>query len=237
MTAPPAGAPSVVPVSGFEGRLGRPPLPFDAEDAAAIAAHWRDAASENPKLFDGRVLLSTGVAVEDGRLSADYAETGFSTFLWWRAKGFPERGVRNVFGAAAVVSRDGAVLLGRMAAHTANAGKVYFPAGTPDLGDIVGDAVDIEGSIARELAEETGLAAPLVRPTATRIAVFAGPLVACVRRFDCDLSAAELAARAAAHLAADAEPELDGVVLARSASDLTGASPGYVHAAVARLLA
>lgn len=227
--------PKVVAVAGFDGRLSGERLPFDIEQPEAIAAYWADASAANPKLFDGRVLLSTGVAIEDGRLSARYAKTGFSTFLWWRAKGFPERGVRNVFGAAAVVSADGAVLLGRMAAHTANAGRIYFPAGTPDLGDIVGETVDIESSIARELAEETGLASPLVRPTQMRIAVFAGHLVSCIRRFDCDLTADELRARVEAHLAADREPELDAVVLAHSAAELTDASPDYVHAAVAYL--
>ncbi|MFD1701608.1 NUDIX hydrolase [Methylopila henanensis] len=226
----------VVRVSRFEGRLGGEPLCFDLTDSEAIAAHWVEAVAAKPKMYDGRVLLCDGLSIEDGRLSARYAETGFSTFLWWRAKNFPERGVRNVFGAAAVVSSDGAVLLGRMAQHTANAGRVYFPAGTPDLGDVSGDVVDLEGSIARELAEETGLAAPLVTPTDERICVLAGHLVACVRRFDSPLDARELAARVEAHIRAEREPELDGVTLVRSAAELTEASPDYVHAAVERLL-
>lgn len=227
----------VVDVAAFDGALGGGPLRFDVEDVSAIATHWREAVAANPKLFDGRVLLSEQVAVEAGRLRSRYVETGFSTFLWWRANGFPKGDVRNVFAAAAVVSSDGAVLVGRMAAHTANAGQIYLPCGTPDRSDVVGKVVDLEGSIARELAEETGLSAPVVTAANERIAVFAGPRVACVRRFDSPLAADALKERVEAHLAREVEPELDAVMLIRSAQDLTPASPDYVHAAVGRLLA
>ncbi|MFD1331196.1 NUDIX hydrolase [Methylopila musalis] len=226
----------VVAVAGFGGRVTPGPLAVDVTEAPAIAANFAVEKARKPKIFDGRVLLAERVAIEDGRLTADYAETGFSTFLWWRAQGFPERGVRNVFGAAAVVSSDGAALLGRMAPHTANAGKIYFPAGTPDRDDLRGEAVDIEGSILRELWEETGLEPPLVTPTDERFVVFAGHLVACVRRFDCALTAVELRERVEATLRAQAEPEFDAVVLARSAADLTGPTLSYVPAALERLL-
>jgi ADP-ribose pyrophosphatase YjhB (NUDIX family) len=50
-----------------------------------------------------------------------------------------------------VIERDGALLLGRRAAHTREPGKWSFPAGFVDRGEVV------ETAAVREVAEETGL--------------------------------------------------------------------------------
>jgi 8-oxo-dGTP pyrophosphatase MutT (NUDIX family) len=226
--------PRVVAVSGFSGTCDPGGL-FSPAEEAAIESHWKAALAEKPAMFDGRVLLGTDAFIRNDGLVARYREVAFSAFNWWREKGGAQS-LRNVFGAAAVVSADGGVLLGRMAPHTAASGKIYFPCGTPDLSDVRDGQVYLDHSIARELEEETGLAAPDVEASSQAFAIFAPKVVAYVRRYDTALTEAELKLRIEAHLAADPTPELDRIIFVRSADDLTAASPEYVHLALPSLL-
>ncbi|RXF74332.1 NUDIX hydrolase [Hansschlegelia zhihuaiae] len=225
----------VARVCGVSARLRPGAHPVEALEREAIASVWSRALAEKPQMFDGRVLLGEDVAISGGQLELACRETGFSTLVWLRTRP-EERRVINAFGAAVVVSADGAALLGRMARHTANAGLLYFPCGTPDRDDVRGDEVDIEGAMLRELEEETGLAPPLVSPTQRAVAVFDGSLVGYFRRFDCTLDADAIHARVGNWLARDPDAELEEVVLARSAAELDSSSPPYVHAALAALL-
>lgn len=231
------GAPRVVPVRGVSARLLAGPHPVEAAERASIAREWEKALAEKPKMFDGRVLLGESAEVRDGALEVAFREVGFSLMIWRRTLPAETRPLLNVFGAAAVVSRDGAVLLGRMGDHTANAGRVYFPCGTPDLGDVVGERVDLDGSIARELKEETGLGEADASPTDRRLAVFHGPLVAYVRVYRSVLDADAMLAKVRAHLAADPEPELSEVVMKRRGDALGPEIPPYARAAIEAILA
>ena len=133
--------------------------PFAVEKRAEISAHFADMQREKPKLWNGRILLGREPVFEGEHFSASYFETDFASFLAWRDWGFPDKAVFNGFGMGALLSSDGAFALGVMGEHTANAGRIYFPSGTPDLDDVRGDALDIAGSVAREVEEETGLTA------------------------------------------------------------------------------
>ena len=112
---------------------------------------------EKPAVWNGRVLLLHSQVLADGVFRGDYLETDYASFAAWRHWGRPPAGVHDCFGAAALVSADGAFLLGVMGAHTFNAGQIYFPCGTPDPDDIVDGKVDLDFSVRRELKEETGL--------------------------------------------------------------------------------
>ncbi|WP_377838813.1 NUDIX hydrolase [Bosea sp. UC22_33] len=131
---------------------------FARENAQKIAAHWADISAGKPTMFNGRVMLQHRAAIRDGVFEAGYFETDYAAFMTWRDVGHPGPVIRNGFAMAALRANDGAFLCGKMGEHTANAGKVYFAAGTPDREDARPDGtLDLAGSVTRELGEETGL--------------------------------------------------------------------------------
>jgi 8-oxo-dGTP pyrophosphatase MutT (NUDIX family) len=205
------------------------PWPFAVERRAEISAHFAIKQSERP-IWNGRVLLARDPVFNAERLRANFFEVDFASFLAWRDWGFPDAGVFNGFGMGALRCADGAFVLGEMAQHTANAGRIYFPSGTPDPDDIRGDAVDIAGSIAREIEEETGLTAADYCPDTHWDCVVSGNALAMIRILDVDLAGEALRARIVANLARQDQPELSAIHLVRASRDLTAAMPRFVTA-------
>lgn len=205
---------------------------------ADIAAHWQRRTAESPTLFDGRIFLMERLRLAGETLEATFVETRFRNLLYWKDQGYPDDSVRDAFGSALIRSREGHVLLGRQAAGHINAGLAYLPGGFIDARDVAADGgIDIEASIAREIAEETGLeAAALARVPGYHVTL-AGPLVSIAAEFRSDLTSAELAEAIRAHIAGDAEAELADVVVVRSASDLDGlAMPHFARLLLRALL-
>jgi 8-oxo-dGTP pyrophosphatase MutT (NUDIX family) len=205
------------------------PWAFAEERRTDIDAHFAARQREKP-IWNGRVLLGCNPAFTPGRFSADYFENDFASFLAWRDWGFPDAAVFNGFGMGALRSADGAFLLGEMAGHTSNAGRVYFPSGTPDLDDIRGDTVNIAGSVAREVEEETGLTAADYRPRPHWDCVVSGTAIAMIRILDVDISGEQLRGRIEANLANQPQPELCAIHLVRGSNNLTPAMPRFVTA-------
>ena len=204
--------------------------PFAAERRGEIDEHFAGKQCAKPELWNGRVLLGRNTVRRDGHLGADYFETDFASFLAWRDWGFPDADVFNGFGMGAVKSSDGAFLLGEMAGYTSNSGRIYFPAGTPDPGDVRDGVLDIAGSIRREIAEETGLGAADYTMDTHWSCVFAGPSIAMIRILRIDMTGEALKARVEAYLAREKKPELCAVHLVRSRSDLVPVMPRFVSA-------
>ena len=117
-------------------------------------------------------------------LELDFFEVRFSQFLRWRDVGFPDRSVYNCFAMPALRSGDGAFLLGEMGPSHSCAGQLYFPAGTPDRADVVGDRVDLDGSVLRELFEETGIHVTSGMFTPGWHVVFDSQRIACMKVID-----------------------------------------------------
>src|SRR6266852_1087873 len=194
---------------------------FAEERRADIDAHFAIQQREKPGIWNGRILL--------GR-DPDFTEGGFASFLAWRDWGYPDKDVFNGFGMGALRCSDGAFVLGEMGQHTANAGRIYFPSGTPDLDDISAGAVDIPGSVAREVEEETGLTAADYTAAAHWDCVVFGAAIALIRTLHVDMPGEALRARIEANLARQHQPELSAIHLVRGVSDLTAAMPRFVTA-------
>lgn len=207
------------------------PWSFADERRAEISAHFALKQREKP-IWNGRVLLGRDPVFTGERFSASYFEADFASFLAWRDWGFPDADVFNGFGMGALRCSDGAFVLGEMGQHTSNAGRIYFPSGTPDLDDIRGDAVDISGSVAREVLEETGLAPADYRARAHWDCVVSGRAIAMIRILDVDHPGEALRARIEANLAGQHQPELSAIHLVRETRDLTAAMPRFVVAFV-----
>lgn len=220
----------IVSLDRLDLRYTRQPWPFADARRAEIDAHFTRLCRDNPHLWNGRVLLLHDFAREGAAFRGDYLQTDFASFLAWRDWDVPDRSVRNCFGQAVLRGADGAFLLGVMGAHTANAGKVYFVGGTPDPDDVVGDTVDLSGSVLRELAEETGLTAADVVPEPGWHGVFSGASIAMLKVFDAPQPAAALRQDVLAFLRREAHPELADVHIARGPADLTPAMPAFVSA-------
>lgn len=204
---------------------------FAVARRAEIERHFAERQRRQPALWNGRALLLHRYAVDNGVLRGACFETDYASFLAWRDWGFADRGVFNVFAAAALRSADGAYVLGEMAAHTAAAGEIYFPCGTPDDADIaVGDTLDLAGSLRRELREETGLdLGTLVAAPGWNLVRDRG-FVALLKRLDAAENAEELRARIMRHIDRDNDPEFSDIRIVRGRADLDARMPAFVVA-------
>ncbi len=220
----PHGPVRIETIDAIHYRLADDGWAFEQERAADIEAHWQKRVAQNPHLFNGRVLLmrQSEVTAEGAarHLAGNCFLADYKAFLAWRDFGFPDATIANVFAMAALRSADGAFLLGEMGATTASSGRIYFPAGTPDPSDIAHGMLDLEGSVLRELKEETDLGLDNVRLDPGWTVVFHEPYIACMKTIRSALSAADLIASVDAFLAKETHPELARLKPVFTASDL-----------------
>lgn len=208
--------------------------PFAREKAVEIDKNWNRLTSKQPSLFNGEVFLACDWSLERLRgtqvLRTQHFQTEYKCFLAWRDFGFPDMSVANCFASPALSGSDGVYVLTEMAAHTANAGLVYFPCGTPDPGDLLPDRqLDLSGSVMRELEEETGLMHPMVVAENGWTIVNEWPRLACLKDVISGIPGAAVAAAVDAHIANEENPELARAHMAISLEDLRpDIMPGYI---------
>jgi hypothetical protein len=191
--------------------------------ATQIARHWQEACARNPAYFNGVIQILTGHSISGGELTAAFAITDFASFIYWRNQGHPDKTVRDCFGCAILRSAEGHLLLGLQAAGNLNSGRAYCPGGFIDQADVRADGtIDIDGSVAREIGEETGLDVAHLTRTPGYTVVAAEASIAIGIEFRSHLAAEDLRAQILRHLAGETEPELADILIVRSSRDLDG---------------
>jgi 8-oxo-dGTP pyrophosphatase MutT (NUDIX family) len=221
---------SVVPVDRLE--VGHSPWewPFALQRRGEIDTHFAKLHRDTPALWNGRVLMLRDFAIEDRVFRGRTFETDFASLLAWRDWDFPDPAVANVYAMGALRGSDGGFILGEMGAHTANAGKIYFAAGTPDPGDVKGEGVDLLGSVVREVEEETGLTPDDFTLAPGWFTVLAGPRIAQMKLLQARAPTEELRERILGFLATQEQPELSAIHIVRGPADLTVAMPPFMAA-------
>jgi 8-oxo-dGTP pyrophosphatase MutT (NUDIX family) len=211
--------------------------PWAAERSDAIARDWAQRRALLPQLFDGPVYLLREQAIDDTALSGTFFKTDFRSFLYWRDRRAEEKGVCEVFGASLIRSAEGHVLLGRQGPGQLNSGRVYPPSGLIDGDDLRDGAIDIDASIERELAEETGLTSGTLERVPGYIAAVSEWQVAVAIEWRSPLPAETLRQRILGFIDAEAQPELDDIVIVRQRADIDAHSmPGHAQALLRTLL-
>lgn len=220
----------VYPILSLDLQLTPDPWDFALAERERIDAHWARLAAANPGLWNGEVLMCSKAVLAEGGLSARFIRSDYASLVAWRDWDSPATDALNCFGSAAVMSADGALLFGRMAAHTLNAGRVYPPGGSLEPSDVMPDGrVDVHGSIARELAEEAGLDVEEAGQSEF-LAIFDDRrrlALAQILRFP--ETSARLAERVRDYLAREHKPELAGIEMISRREQIDGTMPGFAQ--------
>lgn len=212
---------AVVEVAACDCRIIDYEWPYVAEHRSAIDRHWNEVTRTKTSLFDGLVFVTSAYAFEGNQLRMSLFETRFRNYVHWREQGFPTGGVVDGFGSAIIRAADGAILLVRQQAGHLNEGLHYFPSGFIDRNDVDATGrVDLAASIAREVAEETGLSPDELDRKPGFVIARAGPLLAICVELASPLSADALAGRISAFLEREADPEVAALTFVRKREDL-----------------
>jgi 8-oxo-dGTP pyrophosphatase MutT (NUDIX family) len=218
-------------------RYDAAPFHFPAEMQPAIEAHWIERTREVPELFNGTVHITFDLRIDAGGLTGVCRPITFKEFLHWRDGGDKPKGFIDAFGSAIVRSCEGHILLGRASRHTINAGWAYFFGGFIDVRDQRPDeTIDIDGSIIRELREETGLEARTMTRMPGYVLAEDGALLCVAIVLQSRETAAKLQASLLSHARAATEQEIEEIVVIQPTEDLAGRRIKPYAAAVIRSL-
>ena len=222
----------IFPISSAEIRLDPAPHPFEIEHRHAIDRNWADEKRAKPELFDGQVALLSSLTYASEKVEGRCHIVRFSTFMWWRRLR-PHPSAGHVFAHAVPVASDGMLVAIRMGAQTANAGMIYFAAGSFEPADFSGGRADIAFNMQREVMEETGLDLAAARAEERLFGLSGTTGTVLFQRYFLDQTAAELEHAIRDFVARDPDPEIEGPVVISDPDRLPAGLAPHMPAIVA----
>lgn len=220
----------VFAVADVDLRLVEGSWAFAAQNACEIERYWQQKRQENTKFFNGVVHVLVGYEVSAEQVfSGRFVRTDFKSFLYWRETGWSDLTAMDAFGSALVLS-EGRVLLGRQRPGNLNGGLSYPPGGFIDVQDIAADGtIDLDGSVLREITEETGLDGGALRRLDGYVVTLAGPVLSIAVPWASTLPEAQLIAEITRHIDADPDGELQSISFAAPGDTSGRAMPDYAR--------
>ena len=222
-------------------QLDEAPWHFAIQNGEKISAFWRKTLKTHPHFYDGQVHVMTSWEIRGAQTSAatffgNLCRTNFASFLYWKACDGNSQKEVDFSGGAALLCRDGALLMDLTGDHTIAPGILEFPSGFVEVSDFEDDKLDFDRHVEREVTEELVInREELSRPKQYLVSAANG-VVQVLSIFIVDMNGGEFTERWRARTAA-LRSEISDVVAIYRFSDVAGFSiQAHVKAAVWYLL-
>ena len=150
--------------------------------------------------------------------AAKFFETDYASFLAWRDWDIPDATCKIALPWGRSRARMGHSCLASWATIP-RMRHIYFPCGMTDPQSVDGTSVNLEASLWREVAEETGLTSAELTAEPYWHTVFQGSRIGHIRILHARENADALRARILANLALENQPEFADIYIVRGRAD------------------
>ena len=214
---------------------------FATQNREGICAFWHESKRGQPHFYNGQVHVMTSWSIRDAESSATFIgkliRTDFASFLYWKHSNTNLGSEVDFSGGAAIVCRDGAVLMVLSGAHTISPGTLEFPSGFVDVSDFENDKLNFNRHVEREVAEELAITNEQLGDPKQFLVSAADRVVQVLSIFKIESNGEEFVESWRQRRSNSLRPEIADVVAIQRSNDLAGFSvQAHVKAAVAHLL-
>lgn len=222
-------------------QLDEAPWPFATQNSEKISAFWRAKQKSHPHFYNGQVHVMTSWEIRGARTRAatfvgNLLRTNFASFLYWRGLDSRPQTEVDFSGGAAVLCRDGALLMALSGDHTIAPGTLEFPSGFVDISDFDGKKLDFDRHVEREVTEEFAMTTKELGRPKQYLVTAADEIVQVLSIFTLDTNGDEFVNRWRSR-AGVLRSEIRDVVAIYRVNDLAGFSiQAHVKAALRYLL-